>query len=392
MSCAWRLARIACVRIGRPLSTLLLACGIALLGGAHAASLLGGFLDPQDGKVDLSEWLLDRKGVLPVPIFITEPAVGYGGGVMGLFFRQSLRESADQAAAGGHYTPPDIYGVGGAATQNGTKVAALGGMVTFDQDRYRWRGGIAQLDLNLDFFGIGGKLGPIGYNLNGLASVQQLMMRLGQSDAWLVGRWNYLDLDNRFNAEGDAGRFGDLERASRASGLGVSLEVDTRDNIVTPSRGWTGAIDVTLYDPDWGSDNRFQSYRAHVFAYWPVAKSVVLAGRADVRAAEGDAPFFMLPFIDLRGVPVGRLQDERTAVLETELRWNLDPRWALVGFVGGGRVWGRNTSVSEGTGTFTKGAGFRYLIARRLGLYVGVDWAWSTQDHAWYLQLGSAWR
>ena len=58
--------------------TLILAA--LLLAGPARADLLEGFRDPQDGKFDLSEWLLDRKGVLPVPLLITEPALGLGGG------------------------------------------------------------------------------------------------------------------------------------------------------------------------------------------------------------------------------------------------------------------------------------------------------------------------
>jgi len=100
----------------------------------------------------------------------------------------------------------------------------------------------------------------------------------------------------------------------------------------------------------------------------------------------------MLPFVDLRGVPKARLQDRHTAVLEVEARWNLDARWALIGFFGGGRAWGRAGSFPDGAGAVAKGAGFRYLIARSLGLYMGVDWAWSNVDHAWYIQVGSAWR
>ncbi|NML42228.1 BamA/TamA family outer membrane protein [Ramlibacter sp. G-1-2-2] len=369
------------------LCTLLLV----LPWGARA-DFLEGFRDKEDGRIDLSDWLLDRKGVLPVPIFITEPAVGYGGGLVALFFRQSMAEKAQQAKESGKMTPPDIYAIGGAATENGTKAAFAGGMVTSDDGRWRWRGGIAKIDANLDFYGIGGNRGPLRYNLQGIASVQHGMMRIGQSDTWFVARWNYLDLDNRFGSEQSTAIFGPIVRSNTASGLGVSIETDTRDTIFTPSRGWTGSLDLTFYNPSWGSDTTFQSYRAHVFAYWPVAKSLVLAGRADARAANGSVPFFMLPYIDLRGVPLGRLQDERTGVLETELRWNLDARWALIGFLGAGRAWGTNTSFSEGAGTVSKGVGFRYMLARRMGLYAGVDWAWSTQDHAWYLTVGSAWR
>lgn len=359
---------------------------------AASADMLEKFRDPQDGRIDLSDWLLDRKGVLPVPVFITEPAVGYGGGLVALFFRESAREKAEQAKETGRMTPPDIYALGGMGTENGTKAGFAGGMVTSDSGRWRWRGGIAKIDANLDFYGIGGDRGPLRYNLQGIASVQHGMMRLGESDTWFVARWNFLDLDNRFGSESGSAIFGPIVRSSTASGLGVSLETDTRDTIFTPSKGWTGSLDLTFYNPSWGSDTTFQSYRAHVFAYWPVAKSLVLAGRADARAANGAVPFFMLPYIDLRGVPAARLQDERTGVLETELRWNVDARWAVVGFLGAGRAWGTRTSFSEGASTVSKGVGFRYMLARRMGLYAGVDWAWSTLDHAWYLTVGSAWR
>src|SRR4029078_9975940 len=131
------------------------------------------------GELDLSEWLLDRKGFLPVPVLVTEPAVGYGGGMFALFFRQSLREAAMESLKSGRMDPPDIFAVGGLATQNGTWLGAGGGMVSFDEHRYRWRGGIARLNANLDFFGLGGNLpAALAYNADGWASIQQGMMRL----------------------------------------------------------------------------------------------------------------------------------------------------------------------------------------------------------------------
>ncbi|MGN8554614.1 UNVERIFIED_CONTAM: hypothetical protein OHV15_18720, partial [Microbacterium sp. SLM126] len=36
------------------------------------------FFDPEDGMLDLSDFLLQHKGALPVPAIITEPAIGYG--------------------------------------------------------------------------------------------------------------------------------------------------------------------------------------------------------------------------------------------------------------------------------------------------------------------------
>ena len=55
----------------------------------------GPFRDPEDGRMDVSEWLLTKKGLLPIPILVTEPAVGYGGGLVLAYFSQSLAEGAD---------------------------------------------------------------------------------------------------------------------------------------------------------------------------------------------------------------------------------------------------------------------------------------------------------
>lgn len=180
--------------------------------------------------------------------------------------------------------------------------------------------------------------------------------------------------------------------ARRSSGIGPTVEYDSRDNIFTPTRGWTGSLDLNFYAPAFGSDNTFQAYRGHVFAYWPMASELVVAGRLDGRAARGEVPFYMYPYVDLRGVPAGRLQDQNTGVVETEAQWKVTPRWSLIGFAGVGRAWGRSESLGEAPSAVAQGVGFRYLIARRLGLYVGLDYAHSNYDHAFYLQVGGAWR
>jgi len=66
---------------------LLLALTPALAAGQKKG---GVFRDPEDGRLDMSEWLLTKKGFLPIPIIITEPALGYGGGLVLAFFSQPL--------------------------------------------------------------------------------------------------------------------------------------------------------------------------------------------------------------------------------------------------------------------------------------------------------------
>ena len=77
---------------------ILLVAGV-LLGPCPvlADSLFDQFIDPKDGKLDTSQWLAGRTGFLPIPIVVSDPAVGYGAGLALAFFH----DSGNKAPAGG---------------------------------------------------------------------------------------------------------------------------------------------------------------------------------------------------------------------------------------------------------------------------------------------------
>ncbi len=70
----------------------------------------------------------------------------------------------------------------------------------------------------------------------------------------------------------------------------------------------------------------------------------------------------------------------------------MNERWSLIGFLGTGRAWGNGVAFADAEKPVSGGAGFRYLLARRLGLRVGLDVAKSTVDSAVYVVVGNAWR
>ena len=43
-------------------------------------------IDPEDGMLDASDYLASASGFLPIPIIITEPAVGFGLGAAVAYF------------------------------------------------------------------------------------------------------------------------------------------------------------------------------------------------------------------------------------------------------------------------------------------------------------------
>ena len=359
---------------------------------AEAKAKVGPFTDPQDGAFDVSTWLLERKGFLPVPLIISEPAIGYGGGLAALFFRGTLGEGMSSR----RLSPPDIYGVMLAGTDNGTRFGGAFGMKTFAQENWRWKGAVGRPDINIDFYGAGGDLGTgdasIAYNLEGWATTQQLMRRIGEGGNFIGGRWIWLDLASRFNGDALPPPIAERSREATNSGLGLFFEHDSRDNFFTASRGWKGYLESMFYSPDFGGDNRFEMYRAYAFGYLPVREAFVLGGRVDFRAARGDVPFYQLPYVEMRGIPAARYQDENIALVETEVRWNATPRWAFVGFTGTARSWGTNGNFGDADTASAYGLGVRRLIARRLGMHVGVDVARGPEETAFYIQVGSAWR
>ena len=71
-------------------------CGVlALLSSSLLIPFdsMASFYDPVDGQFDMGHHIAENAtGFLPIPILITEPAVGYGGGVAGLFLHESDEE------------------------------------------------------------------------------------------------------------------------------------------------------------------------------------------------------------------------------------------------------------------------------------------------------------
>src|SRR4051794_27740683 len=63
---------------------ILLSC--SAIQPAHSQQQKVSLKDSTDRHLDLSDWVLTANGFIPVPIIITEPAVGgFGGGIFALF-------------------------------------------------------------------------------------------------------------------------------------------------------------------------------------------------------------------------------------------------------------------------------------------------------------------
>jgi murein DD-endopeptidase MepM/ murein hydrolase activator NlpD len=140
-----------------------------------------------------------------------------------------------------------------------------------------------------------------------------------------------------------------------------------------------------------GADDEFERVQLTAIQYVPLFRTLYLGLRGDGAATIGDAPFYLTPFITLRGAPIMRYQGDEVAQIEAELRWQFWNRFSVVAFAGFGAAWNDFERLQNTLTIATGGFGFRYEIARKYGIHMGLDIAFGPDNTAVYVQVGSAW-
>jgi hypothetical protein len=343
------------------------------------------FIDPADGQFDTSNWLLNKKGFLPVPIVITEPAIGYGGGIALAYFHDKLGSDENKK--------PSISALALGATENGTWFAGGGYLGIWKDDRVRYKGGGGLAHVKMDYYGVGDRLETgIEFETDALFLMQELQFRLGDSSFFAGASYTFVDTGNTFNLkfEEPLEKLPGAKFDSRTAALGLILGYDSLNNMLTPTAGTQAQIKLQIYDQALGGDDDFRKYGGFIKHYSRLNEQWMLGLRADVKAIDGDAPFYSYPFLQMRGIKVMRYQGEKTFLGEAQINWNINRRWTLLGFAGLGKALGIN-SEKDSDLIVSRGIGIRYLIASKLGLKVGIDIARGPEDTAFYIIAGNAW-
>ncbi|MFK3660237.1 BamA/TamA family outer membrane protein [Scandinavium sp. NPDC088450] len=353
-----------------------------------AASLF----DPEDGMLDMSAYLRDNPyGFLPVPMIITEPAVGYGGGLFGLFLHGKGTQQ------GGRYIPPAFSAFGGGGTQNGTWFVGGGHRHTWNNDHIRWLGGAGYANVNIDIYS--GDVAGFGHDKainttsKGYGGMQKLQFRVGDSPVFVgVSQvWVNLDVSADNNPVINKVWKRVLGDNSTSSAVGLVAEYDTTNNLFWPSDGLSLSGEYRFYSSFLGGDYRYNQLELDGKYFVPLSSTVTLSLAGNYQSlthSDAHLPPMARPFIDLRGISRYRYQGDYVGTVQTQLAWNVTPRWVLLGFVGAGSASDEASHLFDET-QVAWGTGFRYLIAREYGLHTGVDVAFSDHEQAVYFNVGS---
>jgi hypothetical protein len=347
------------------------------------------FRDPEDGQIDLSRFLATPRNFLPVPLVVTESAVGYGGGLAGMFLRPR------KGAGGEGFARPNISIIAGIATENGTWAAFAGDSSHWFDDRVQSLAGGGTGHINLDFYGLGDARDsldePVSYSLDFSLAMLQGSWKVKPKSPWSIGlRYIYAQVEPKLR---DEPQFPGLIDSTnmKISAPAAVLEYDSRNNLFTPTSGMFAESAYLVSREDFGATEDFERFQQVVMGWLPIADRWTLGMRGDYQWASNGTPFFLRPYIKLRGVAAMRYQGDEMASVEIEARWQARGRWSVVGEAGFGSARSERASYSATRDIVSGAVGFRYELARKFGLHAGMDVGFSADTTAVYFQIGNAW-
>lgn len=183
--------------------------------------------------------------------------------------------------------------------------------------------------------------------------------------------------------------------------LGVSQIIDSRNSNTYTTSGSYAKLNYS-YAPDIFGGNNFNGgmFEADLRSFKSIGKRFVLGVNGIFQTiGDGGTPFYLLPQLGndemMRGYYTGRYRDENLLTLQAEIRYRLNPRFGIVGFAGGGTVYGHGDLQLDGLKP-NIGGGFRYFFDIEKGLSVRLDYGFGEKrpgeerQKGFYLSLGES--
>jgi hypothetical protein len=218
--------------------------------------------------------------LLPLPIFITEPAIGYGLGAALIYFHKEdekknprISTPNELSKTGEHSKPPPTAtAIFAAYTETDTAGAGIGHSQSFVDDRYRLLAALATTRINSQFYRGDD---AFDFQLEGNIAIADLKTRIGDGGAFFGISTSYLDGRVRFsNSEFDGLDFDDV-------GLAASLIYDTRDNTILPNDGFDLEFTGWVHDEAIGGDFNYTTARIKGLWFKSLGEKYVISARID---------------------------------------------------------------------------------------------------------------
>ncbi len=181
----------------------------------------------------------------------------------------------------------------------------------------------------------------------------------------------------------------------QASGSGISLVYDTRDNILYPFKGFYITLSHHSYSRWMRSDYPFTNLNFDARYYWNVKRSHILAWNYFMSFNIGEAPFRMLPMLGgpnlMRGYFMGRYRERFMIAGQAEYRFPIWWRFMGAAFVGAGDVFYNAKDFTRQKLKVSGGLGLRLTLDAKERFNLRFDAAFGRINaRGFYLSLTEA--
>ena len=197
---------------------------------------------------------------LPLPIIITEPAIGEGLGAALIYFHGNSDAEVPTVASAATLNrsdrkqtpPPTATGAFAFYTNNDTRGVGIGHARTFKDDTYRLTAMLADTTVNATYY-VGDS--PFEFSLDGTIAFARLKRRFGASNMFIGAATSILDASIDFpispGPEPSNGP-GIPEIPFTDVGISGSFIYDSRDDTMMPTTGQLGELSLWRYDEAFG--------------------------------------------------------------------------------------------------------------------------------------------
>ncbi|MDB4925699.1 polymerase [Mucilaginibacter sp.] len=338
-----------------------------------------------------------QSSFIIIPVLTSSPETGIEAGGAGLFSFYTDTVHLDTRVS-------SIFGYATATTKGQTRTSLNINYWT-SENKYHFTAYAGYTHFPFDFYGIGNNTAKANSE-----HIDEKRYKLTFGAEKRVGSDFYIgivggDVNFKYKNNNPGGIFDtDPQIENRTGGafiyIGPSFNYDTRNNNTYTTKGMTVTAYFNAMQGIFGNNSYTGGFLNIEYAqFFALNKQLVLGVDVQEQSLTGGrSPFYLLPALGsdemMRGYYNGRYRDRNFIAGQTELRYRINQRFGVVGFVGTGEVFHTMFSAAQLKPNY--GGGARYFFDIEKGLSVRLDYGvgqkpvGEQRESGFYVGLGQA--
>ena len=340
-----------------------------------------------DARIDTA---IRRNALRAVPFIFYSPDTRWGfgaGGYYSFFTSKNLK-----------YTRPSTFIIGFSYTQNKQLLFYLPFSLNFEKSKLWVNGELGYYKYIFNYFGIGNNV-PDKFIEKYSADFPRLRLNalfqilpkhyLGLRYAFDEFTYTKFDTSGLLFNQDILGT-----ENSNISSVGLVYNIDRRDIINYPTKGFIVELSYTIDDKYTGSDFMFRKLSLDYSFYKTFKEKLTTVINASFVQIDGATPFHQLATFGgtkkLRGYFDGKYRDRNSLLVQTELRFKIYKRIEFAAFGGLGKIYNLSNELNYNNLRYNYGLGLRYQMDKVSKIHLRVDYGFGNKSSGFYLTIGEA--